>query len=303
MENIVAFYHQLPKTSPVRSGLLKEATKQMTTTQASELFSVHPRTIERACTAPIQHTLESQLQPNIIRNRLKKIIPTITSFFKISTTTESGRSYASFQGTLDKLYKKYCDYCQKINKKPACASTFHKLQKEHHIGIFTGDQYSNPRWIQLQSLLAQQEIIITSPTTDESLNQLQQLQQKTIPLQEHHDNANWMRQKFKEDLQNLTNEPTTAILIVDFTKWNQVTSGNVHDFVAVLCESNGRTNFNFLAESTKELKIKQTFPYVKTAILKLIALGHVDIFNKIILYSDGGPGHFKVTKHNNNVLI
>lgn len=67
--------------------------------------------------------------------------------------------------------------------------------------------------------------------------------------------------------------------------------------------------FDFFAQSTKENKVKQVFPFVKVslplfdsqlisqcALLRLHDMGAMSDFKKRIIVSDGGPGHFKVYK-------
>jgi hypothetical protein len=45
--------------------------------------------------------------------------------------------------------------------------------------------------------------------------------------------------------------------------------------------------------------VKQVFPFVKCAFLRLDVMGALDGFKKRIIVSDGGPGHFKVYKTQN----
>lgn len=67
--------------------------------------------------------------------------------------------------------------------------------------------------------------------------------------------------------------------------------------------------FDYYVQSTDEEVVRQVFPYVKvlyslyifdanykTAFLKLHSSGVLDRFKKIVIASDGGPGHFKVYK-------
>jgi len=42
--------------------------------------------------------------------------------------------------------------------------------------------------------------------------------------------------------------------------------------------------------------VKQTFAYVKTALLELFNQQYLHGYNEIIIWSDGGPSHFKVYK-------
>ena len=95
--------------------------------------------------------------------------------------------------------------------------------------------------------------------------------------------------------------------MIDFTKWNQVTSGNVHSLVVVVCcgerQDGGvvkvcRKNYDCLAQKTENLPVKQTFSYVKTAFLKLWSDEVFRDVEEVVIWSDGGQGTSRCTRHN-----
>jgi hypothetical protein len=60
------------------------------------------------------------------------------------------------------------------------------------------------------------------------------LQAELPALQENNTNANWQIAKYKEDVASLETNEKKLVMIFDFTKFNQVREGHVHDMVVVL---------------------------------------------------------------------
>lgn len=75
---------------------------------------------------------------------------------------------------------------------------------------------------------------------------LESLQKEMPMLEQHNNSANWQIQKYKEDVLSLQDNLRKLVVVLDFTKFNQVSSleltkftpkvksGHVHDLVIVL---------------------------------------------------------------------
>ena len=177
------------------------------------------------------------------------------------------------------FYDKYTQFTTTNNSKPVARTIFHRLRKKSHVNIFSGDQYSDPRWIALQKYTKlREEILNKPPTTDKDKENPRVLDELITPLLGHNDAANYIHDKFQEDIESLKTNLEKRVVVIDFTKWNQVTSGNVHSLVVVVCRGERQDggvvkvcwkNYDCLAQKTENLPVKQTFSYVKTAFLKL----------------------------------
>jgi hypothetical protein len=218
---------------------------------------------------------------------------------------ESGRKHPSFRGSRQKFYQKYKEFSEKQNLKPFGWRIFHQLREKNRVHVFAGDQYTDPKWIKLRKLLKQQQKLLRAPTTDNVLQKLQELSIEILPLQEHHDAANWMREQFRLDIENLKTDLESMVVVVDFTKWNQVPTGNVHSLVIVVCQGEVQENgtvivkrhyYDCISQKTADTPVKQTFAYVKTAFLELYQKLVFAKHKKVSIWGDGGPGHFKVYK-------
>jgi len=140
---------------------------------------------------------------------------------------------------------------------------------------------------------------------------LNAIEEELVVLRQHDTNANWLIAEYKKDMLSLQEKLRTMVVIVDFTKWNQGKEGNVQNFITCLAtgwvgplekgeEFKANLQYvDFTAECRKrpkKVKVKQTFAYVKTSLLKLHEHGYFEGYDQIIIWSDGGPAHFKVYK-------
>jgi len=73
------------------------------------------------------------------------------------------------------------------------------------------------------------------------------------------------------------------VVILDFTKYNQVETGNVHDFITVL-------STGWIGPLNEDKEFKPNLQYVD------FTEGYFNDYDEIIIWSDGGPAHFKVYK-------
>jgi len=109
-----------------------------------------------------------------------------------------------------------------------------------------------------------------------------------LPLCHH------QRSSQKEQLRNL--KKNEILVIQDFTKFRDIDSGHVSDLVLVLHakDESGeiyRQYFNYYAEDAK-----QTFAFVRDVWLLLFSSEVFKGIERILVWSDNGPQHFKVKK-------
>jgi hypothetical protein len=303
-KNVLEIFENIPATSPARTSFLKSISHGVTNTEISEIFKISIRTVSRARNSP--HEFPLHVRPKITRDRITKKRPTLEKFFKKNTVVESGRQIPIFRGSKKSFFEKYIEFVKSRNEKPFSLKIFEKMRKKYRINIFSGDQFSDPRWIELRKLEQQrQQLVATSPLTREDASKVRELTIAIAPLLEHHKDANWMRNQCRKDIQDLKSNLENRVVYLDFTKWNQVTTGNVHSLVVVVCKGVqqptgetiiSRQNYDCLCQKTESLPVTQTFPYVKTALLDLENRGAFEQAKRVIIWSDGGPGHFKVYK-------
>jgi len=62
---------------------------------------------------------------------------------------------------------------------------------------------------------------------------LDSIKEELKPLIKHDTNANWQISEYKKDMQSLRTNLRRLLLILDFTKWNQPSEGNVQDLIVV----------------------------------------------------------------------
>lgn len=258
------------------------------------------------------------MRPTIRRDRISRRKPAIKEFLKSTVLTPSGRDKNYYFGTPRSMFQSYKQYCVNNKKKYLAFKVFHRIRKQENVGIIQGDQYTDDMWIKLKYYQNEYERIDTLESTDlperDRQMWLDQINEVLNPLIQHDTNANWQIAQYKQDMLNLRTNFNQLIIILDFTKWNQAAEGNVQDLIVVLASGwSGPLEegqpfkphlqyIDFTAEcrkkfkGKKEVKVKQSFAYVKTALLELHNRKYLDNYASIIIWSDGGPSHFKVYK-------
>jgi len=156
---------------------------------------------------------------------------------------------------------------------------FHKLRKEANVGILQGDQYSDDMWIKLKQLQKEHARITDLESNElperDRQQWLEDISTALEPLLRHDTNANWQIAQYKQDIQYLQANLKLLIVILDFTKWNQPNAGNVQDLIAVLATGCNMLTLQQSAESSEKV---------------------LNGYDEVIIWSDGGPSHFKVYK-------
>jgi len=146
-ENVVKFYHKLPEKSPSRPAFLHVVTKGTKAKLAANHFSLKTRTIKKAQKIRGGRRLQQILRPRITRDRLSPRVAAIKSFFDEIVETPSGQNLKKYFGTPKSMYQEYRAYCLAKGKSHIGFKAFHQIQKSEHVGIFSGDQFSDPLWI------------------------------------------------------------------------------------------------------------------------------------------------------------
>ena len=112
------------------------------------------------------------------------------------------------------------------------------VRRNIHVHIRKGDQFVDTAWIRLhvvQKEIAQLQALGNNTTkrnrlihkgelTEQQTNSLNQLKAELPKLLEHDTSANWQTAQYKQEVQSLRRNPRKLLLILDFTKFNQVSS-------------------------------------------------------------------------------
>jgi len=146
-------------------------------------------------------------------------------FLKSISQTPSGGDSQVFFGSRKKLWSLYKGWNFVVPDQ--VEFTLHrrfflkKLRWMAGVQIRKGDQFVDSKWILLQEVQRDIQRLESIPDPNEAdLNHLTKLRTFKQSLEDNNTDANWQISCYKEDIANLT--PDQLILILDFTKFNQV---------------------------------------------------------------------------------
>jgi hypothetical protein len=207
----------------------------------------------------------------------------VQQFLDENIPIQSGRNFRVQRCTDEKLYADYFVQCCEANTVPVSKSTFfYKLLKKEKIHHHTNDpicQYCNKL-----------ERTPKEELTEDELEELER-HQKT-----------WFQQSiaYKGYKKRLIEQkdPTKFLILQDFSQL-QAQSNYFQDLIIVLMcynpDAEGGLQVEYFHFVGSETSTKNDIGFVISAWKDLIAQGFFEGCTEIVIFSDGGPKHFKIT--------
>lgn len=284
----VELVKSLPHNTVIRRELLRELTGDVPPKTVAYDFGVAQQTVHnaRACTsqallapisaAPLRRARLSQDDLAYARAFLDEVIP-----------VKSGTAFRVQTMTNDCLFATYHTQCILHNREPLGKTTFFET-------IVGRESIHHCRDASICDHCAKLNELKNLPNlTDEQQRLLER-------AEEHVSRARYQQSAYKEDKGRIEHEEdeSTVVVLQDFT---QVLGQGTffQDFVVVLyfCDPEQpdtliRNYQHFVAKSPA---VKNDVTFVMRTWTYLMASHFFDGFDRIIIWSDGGPKHFKVT--------
>jgi hypothetical protein len=287
-QNIGKFYNQIHVTSPIVYSMIKTLSENVPTSIFSEYTTISSKTVTRA--REKQDNLFVQEFPtNINRTHQKKFqedeIEQICYWIRQTCPVPSGSKYPKhYQYMTDKdLYTKFLSEpsLPKVSK-----STFLRAKSLINIRIVNFDfttscPYCDPEYTRT--------VVDESDDSDEESNK----SSDTKSFEEHQEYIQVQSGEFKRTHDNLGENE--MLIVMDFTSvavpWGKSKSLFVNDLIITIYEKNKPAEWvNYMSTSDD----KQMFDYVEGAIVDFWETYIPKHITKIVIFSDGGPHHFKI---------
>ena len=285
--NAIIFFQNLPIYSPLRASVLKNLTKGVEPGQAAKDFGVHTSTVYRALNKDdfSQTILRKPIEQRNLGDPAR--ISIAKEFFDEAIPVLSGRKYRVKKCTNDNLYALYYIYAIDKCIEPLSKSylIYNLLKKEyvHH----SNDDTICPTCHSLSSFNCER------PLTKEDATALSKLENHIVIANQQGAYLKEMKRKLSEG-----QLPETCLVVHDFTQI-QVQGTFYQDLIICIyyydcliegglkrryihhvgSSSSEKNDINFVSSSWKQMFQSNVFEHIQT----------------IIIMSDGGPKHFKIT--------
>ena len=142
---------------PARSGLLKELSQDVPTIKAAKIFGISWQSVIRSRNSDAN--FQEQIWPIINRDRISGKLPLLRRFFQ-----EYSNRIWKRKSIISRFEKKFLRQIHTVynNKqlKALCENYFPQTPEKKSHEYFSGDQYSDPRWIALQKYTKLREEIL-----------------------------------------------------------------------------------------------------------------------------------------------
>lgn len=286
--NSSSLVDQLPHNSPIRRDLIKQLSLGLSKKEVLETFNISERTYYRIQEDGKEFCINLKYAPGIKRTRISEDQTTVAEqFLDENFPVTSGRDYRVIRLTNDNLYGIYYYYCLERFMQPLGKTyfftTFLKKQRIHYSKDESVCKYcSEYKNLEQKSHLNESE-----------KNQLKKLEahQKRWHEQSSH---------YLEEKNRIVNEKDTqtALIIHDFTQI-KVQGTFFQDMIVCFYFYNEekpdkleRLFHHFIAPKSNTANDSH---FVFGVWREIVKKGLLQGFNKIQIYSDGGPKHYKTT--------
>ena len=288
-KNIISLFNRLPPNSPFRVSILKHVTVGVHVPSAALDFNTSTAAIYRAYrnSKDISHELLRYPISQRKMNDQELHIARAKEFFDEVIPVLSGRKYRVKKCTNDNLYALYYVHCMDRNYEPLSKNylIYNLLQKElvHH----SSDDTYCPQCYQLGELKKKETNLLTEKENS-----------KILKLETHLETANKQSVFMKLTKSSLSNGDfgtETCIAVQDFTQI-QVQGTFYQDLIICFYffRDTGfeRKYLHYVAAKSSD---KNDINFVMHSWTNLFENGKLEGIKKVLLWSDGGPKHFKMT--------